>query len=142
MLSEKIISKNYILFICAESDDIRPGDSFKSVEFIDRSRGFVPEQNDIICCGNISEEEMLFRSGDGRYYFSVKDGWGTKENKLYGIEKGFYIDFYHSTNEKTVLSECKSRIDGCTYNSWMGAMANYMKKDALNKVISVMGKRQ
>ena len=141
MLSEKITLRNRVLFICAVSDELRPGDSFKSVEFIDRSRGFIPEQNDIICCGNISDEEMLFRSGDGRYYFSVKDGWGAKDDKLYGVEKGFFVDFYHSTTEETVISECKTRIDACGYNSWIGAMAFYAKKDALKKIMSVMKKK-
>lgn len=32
--------------------------------------------------------EMLFTSGNGRYYFTVRDGWGVEDNCLYALSIG------------------------------------------------------
>ncbi len=31
---------------------------------------------------------MLFSSGNGRYYFTVRDGWGVEDNCLYALSIG------------------------------------------------------
>ena len=136
MLSQKIIKKKRILLICDKSVGIRSGDSFKGVELIDPYLDFISEQTNVICYGSINEEEMLFRSDDGRYYFSVKDGWGVEDNKLYGVTTGFFMDFMHSTAEDTIISECRSCLDSYNYNSWAGALAYNVRKNTIIKIIS------
>lgn len=136
MLSQKIIKKKRILLICDKSAGIRSGDSFKGVELIDPCCGFISEQTNVICCGSINEEELLFRSDDGRYYFSVKDGWGAEDNKLYGVTTGFFMDFMHPAKENTIISECRSCLDNYKYNSWTGALAYNVRKNTITKIIS------
>lgn len=38
--------------------------------------------------GHTDSYEMLFSSGNGRYYFTVRDGWGVEDNCLYALSIG------------------------------------------------------
>ena len=136
MLSQKIIRARQIYAVCESSKEIKPGDVFKDVKFIDQNEEILPGQCRIICCGEISKDEMLFRSSDGRFYFSIKDGWGAESDILYGITKGLYFDFQHPTTDQTILSECESHLG--TYKSWAGAMAFQARKHTLEKISEVM----
>lgn len=136
MLSQKIIRKKLIYFICEKSAEINPNDIFKKVIIADEDC-IVPDEVSIVCCGNVNDEEMLFRSSDGRYYFSIKDGWGAESGILYGITRGLYFDFQHPTTDQTILSECLTGH----YRSWAGAMAFQGKKHTLETIKSVMEKK-
>ena len=136
MLSQKIIKKKRIYSICEKSAEINPNEVFKKVIIADGD-SIVPDEVSIVCCGNVNDEEMLFRSSDGRYYFSIKDGWGTESGVLYGITKGLYFDFQHPTTDQTILSEYLTGY----YRSWSGAMAFQGKKRALETIKSVMEKK-
>ena len=138
MLSQKIIRKKHIYSICEKSAEINPNDVFKKVIIADSNKDcIIPDEVGIECCGNVNDEEMLFRSSDGRYYFSLKDGWGTESGVLYGITRGLYFDFQHPTTDQTILSECLTGH----YRSWSGAMAFQGKKRTLETIKSVMEKK-
>ena len=93
----------------------------------------------LICCGSISDDEILFRTADGSYYFSLLDGWGFCDGILYGITLGFEYDFKRPTTPETIIAECEA--DRGTYNSWAGALSWQARGQTLDKIISVM-KRQ
>ena len=38
--------------------------------------------------GRTDSYEMLFSSGNGRYYFTVRDGWGVEDNYFYALSVG------------------------------------------------------
>lgn len=54
----------------------------------------------IECCAKISDNEILFRSKDGQYYFSLCDGWGEENGTLYGLKLGIFHDFKHPQHLK------------------------------------------
>ena len=38
--------------------------------------------------GQVAGRDQLFSSGNGRYYFTVRDGWGVEDNCLYALSIG------------------------------------------------------
>ena len=140
MLSSKIKRERTIVSICEESREFLVGDTFKKVVFAEGDDEKVKKSAGIRYCGKVSEEEALFRTGDGRVYFSVRDGWGEKDGVLYGLEQGLFFDFGHATTEETILSECESSLG--TYSTWGGAMAYKARKGTLDTIAKVMKNRE
>ena len=137
-IKELIRERNRIYEICENSDEIIPGDTFKglvTIEDITHVMTPMPKEK-LICCGRISDDEMLFRTDDGRWYFSIRDGWGTFDNKLYGLRVGMRYNFKHPTTHETIIDECEAARG--TYNSWAGAMVWHARGQTLDKIISVM----
>ncbi len=141
MLSESAIERKRIYEICEQSGEIEPGDTFCGlVTAQDISIMMTPMPREkLICCGKISDDELLFRTDDGRWYFSLCGGWGSSDGMLYGLYVGIRYNFKHSTTPGTVIEECEAARG--TYNSWAGAMAWQARQQTLDKIISVM-KRQ
>ena len=142
MLSKTIQNKNHIFSICQKSGDIAQNTVFKSVKIADN--GIITEKlasKKIICCGNVSDDEKVFRTEDGRYYFSVCDGWGNDSDMLYGLRTHIFHDFGHPTTFEDALVECDLKPK---YTTWGGAMAYHAKKghlDVLKRIIkSIMEK--
>lgn len=144
MLSKTITEKTRIYAVCESSGDILPGETFRGIHLAERDDRLPSAliRAKLICCGNISDDELLFRSEDGRYYFSVCDGWGTKNGALYGLEVGIFHDFQHPTTVETIQAECEATIE--TYrnrvHSFNTAMLHYAKRNTLEKIRSVMKK--
>ncbi len=139
MLANKLIRKNKIYSICAGSGDIQVGESFFGVRIVDPDAlDRIPSDAQIAYCGKIKDDELLFRTVDGRFYFSLLDGWGSEGGTLYGLSHGFCFDFKHPTNEETILFECEAQLG--TYHSWAGAMAYHERKRILKTIASVMKK--
>ena len=136
MLSQKLLAKSHTYAVCGRSGDIEVGDTFIDVRFADAGPSRDVSGIAVVCCGKVSDDEMLFRSEDGRYYFSVSDGWGEEDGVLYGISRGLFFDFGHPTSEETILAECESALG--EYHSWAGAMAHQSKKWTLEMIVGVM----
>ena len=136
MLSNKLKRERKIVSICEESRDFHVGDTFKKVVFADDDDEQIKTNIGIYYCGKVSGDEALFRTGDGRVYFSICNGWGEKDGILYGLEQGFFFDFGHSTTEETTLTECKNSLG--TYSTWGGAMAFQSRKGTLDTIAKVM----
>lgn len=142
MLSRSITEKNRILAVCENSGDIRPGEVFGGIHLAeqdDRLHG-IPAKAKIICCGKISDNELLFRAGDGRFYFSICDGWGSRDGVLYGLQAGLFHDFQRPTAPETIPAECEAALE--TYrnrvHSFNTAMMLHAKQRTLDKIRSVM----
>ena len=138
MLSKSLVWKNHVYSICEKSEDILPGATFSGVHLADHEEfDAIPKGVIIVCCGKISNHELLFRTEDGRYYFSLREGWGEKDGVLYGLGQGIFYDFKHATTPDTILAECDAAVG--TYHTWGGAMAYQSRKHTLDAIRSVMG---
>ena len=89
MLSEKLIMEEKIKNICKKDKTL-----FQNGMVFDK----ITVLNSYFCasmlCGPVTflgctdRYEMLFSSGDGRYYFTLRDGWGVEDNCLYALSIG------------------------------------------------------
>ena len=79
---------------------------------------------------------MLLGSGDGRYYFSVRDGWGVEDNCLYALSIGAICrDFKKSvTVEDIDFSVNHPKEPKSTYS----ALAIGMKLKADKEILKVL----
>ena len=143
MLSNKLKMEGKIYSVCKKSGSITAGQTLKGIRLADEDGmedySALTYAN-TVCCGKVSGDEILFRTEDGRYYFSVCDGWGEENGVLYGIELGIFYDFGHPTSVENIPTECRIALESCTYNSWAGAMAAHTKKEELEDIGRVMRK--
>ena len=139
MLSKHINMNNRIYDICERSGEIQPGETFIGVRIASTDAfDFIAKNVKVVCCGKIKHDELLFRTEDGSYYFSICDGWGEEDGILYGLSKGISYDFKHPTTDETILAECEANRG--TYHSWAGAMAYRSRCHVLDAIITVMKK--
>ena len=89
MLSEKLIKEEKIKAICKNDRTI-----FQKGAVFDKITVLNSDPCDSMLCGSVTflghtdSYEMLFTSGNGRYYFTVRDGWGVEDNCLYALSIG------------------------------------------------------
>lgn len=125
MLSPTIIRKRQVLAVCENSRDIIPGDEFHGVRIAEPDDlVHLPLNPTIVCIGQLDVDEMLFSADNGRYYFTVIDGWGEKDQMLYGLEFGDYYDFKHPTTTESAIEELEMQAKP-TFTTWGGAMKYY-----------------
>lgn len=133
MLSNYLKEKNIIYSICENSEDISPNTVFKAVKIAkNNDQTEKLKGRNIILCGNINEREKIFRTEDGRYYFSICEGWGIEGDTLYGLEINIFFDFGHSTTLQSALAECRNIKPSCS--TWGGAMSFYARKSQVDIV--------
>ncbi len=138
MLSPNLRKKNLILAICEKSGDIQPGTIFRSIRIADPDDGLhIPIGSTITCIGRLDDDEMLFSAADGRYYFSIVDGWGEQNHTLYGLEIGACYDFKHSTTIESAIDEFEKKTRP-TYTTWGGAMAYGAKIGSIKRILSAL----
>ncbi len=139
MLSNTLVRKNKIYSICVRSGNIQAGETFNGICLADTdSFSSVIEDAPVVCCGQIKDDELLFRTIGGRYYFSLRDGWGYEDGTLYGLSRGLFFDFKHPTYDETILSECEANLG--TYHTWGGAMAYQARKHTLDTIAAILKK--
>ena len=120
-----------------ESNTIAPGDRFTDVVNDDLLRKVDGAKlTGILCFGPVNENEMLFCAEDGRYYFSFRNGWGVKDNTLYGLDLGLAFDYKHSTEVKNIAEECRRHYG--SYSTWAGAVAAHHRRAILDTITSVV----
>ena len=89
MLSEKLITEEKIKAICKKDRTL-----FQKGAVFDKITVLNSDPCDSMLCGPVTflgctdRHEMLFTSGNGRYYFTVRDGWGVEDNCLYALSIG------------------------------------------------------
>lgn len=150
MLAKSIIQRNRVTAVCERSGDIRPGEIFQGIIMAQRDDRLasLPVRARIVCCGKVSDEELLFRTEDGRCYFSVLDGWGSRnvsqngsENRaLYALRIGLFHQFGRPTTAETLPAACEEalRLYRNRIGSWITAMIYDARKRTLEKILSVM----
>ena len=89
MLSEKLIMEEKIKAICTKDRTI-----YQKGAVFDKIIVLNSDPCDSMLCGPVTflgctdRYEILFTSGNGRYYFTVRDGWGVEDNCLYALSIG------------------------------------------------------
>ena len=89
MLSEKLIMEEKIKAICKNDRIV-----FQKGAVFDKITVLNSDPCGSMLCGPVTflgctdRYEMLFTSGNGRYYFTVRDGWGVEDNCLYALSIG------------------------------------------------------
>ena len=89
MLEEKYIAEEKIKSICKkDSSFLQKGTVFDKITVLES--GFCGSMlcGPVVFLGRTERWEMLFSSGNGRYYFTVRGGWGVEDNCLYAMSIG------------------------------------------------------
>ena len=89
MLSETMKLKEKIICICKQDKTfLRKGSTFDKITVL--KSGFYGSMlcGPVTFLGRTDSYEMLFSSGNGRYYFTVRDGWGVEDNYFYALSVG------------------------------------------------------
>lgn len=89
MLSETMKLEEKIISICKHDKTfLRKGSTFDKITVL--KSGFYGSMlcGPVTFLGHTDSYEMLFSSGNGRYYFTVRDGWGVEDNCLYALSIG------------------------------------------------------
>ena len=86
--------------------------------------------------GQTDSGEMLFCSGNGRYYFTVRGGWGVEDNCLYALALGgIRRDFKKAvTAEEIEFGVNNPQEPKGTYS----ALASAMRRDADRVILTVL----
>lgn len=89
MLSEKLIMEEKIKSICKNDRTLfQKGAVFGKITVLNSDLCGSMLCGPVTFLGHTDSYEMLFSSGNGRYYFTVCDGWGVEDNCLYALSIG------------------------------------------------------
>ena len=89
MLSEKLITEEKIKDICKKDRTLfQKGAVFDKITVLNSDICSSMLCGPVTFLGCTDRYEMLFTSGNGRYYFTVRDGWGVEDNCLYALSIG------------------------------------------------------
>ena len=89
MLSETMKLEEKIISICKNDKTfLKKGSTFDKITVL--KSGFYGSMlcGPVTFLGHTDSYEMLFSSGNGRYYFTVRDGWGVEDNCFYALSIG------------------------------------------------------
>lgn len=89
MLSETMKLKEKIINICKyDKTPLRKGSTFDRITVLKSVFYGSMLCGPVTFLGHTDSYEMLFSSGNGRYYFTVRDGWGVEDNCFYALSIG------------------------------------------------------
>ena len=89
MLSETMKLKEKIISICKHDKTfLRKDSTFDKITVLKSVFYGSMLCGPVTFLGRTDSCEMLFSSGNGRYYFTVRDGWGVEDNCLYALSIG------------------------------------------------------
>lgn len=138
MLCERIRNTIRIAAVClSDSRAFSSGMTFDGVTVAET--GYIADKSilnrRIRCHGITDSEGLLVSSDDMRCYFTLKDGWGEKNRRLYALSIGFYIDFGAPVTlellEKMLSEPVKSK-------GVYAALAEQEKRKHIKTIISVL----
>lgn len=111
MLSEKLMTEEKIKEICKKDKTV-----FEKGMVFDRITVLNPGFCGSMLCGAVTflgvtdRSEPLFSSGNGRYYFTVCDGFGVENHALYALSFGeIRRDFKKPVTAEDIESEIKNQ---------------------------------
>ena len=134
-----------VYFICEKSGDIARGAVFRSVRTTDTEYYEELKKLDgssIICCGDVNDEEKIFRTEDGRFYFTLQDGWGYENKCIYGMKHGLFQDFGQPTTFEEALAKCDFKPQYSTFGGALKYQARREKYEVLKKYIRRLSKEK
>lgn len=137
MLSEAMILKEKIISICKHDKTfLRKDSTFDKINVL--KSGFYGSmlRGPVTFLGHTDSCEMLFSSGNGRYYFTVRDGWGVEDNCFYALSIGaIKRDF----KKPVTIEEIEHEINNPEYpKSTYSALAIKMKLNSDTQILKVL----
>lgn len=137
MLSETMKLKEKIICICKQDKTfLRKGSTFDKITVL--KSGFYGSMlcGPVTFLGHTDSYEMLFSSGNGRYYFTVRDGWGVEDNCLYALSIGaIKRDFKKAVTIEEIEHEINNPEEP---RSTYSAMAIKMKLKDNTQILKVL----
>lgn len=137
MLSEKIKQNMQIYLTCLNSGKVREGDICDGVSFAKKPpiSEIDLKNQPIYVLGQLAEDELLVSTGNQRYFFSLKDGWGVENNHLAAVSCGFFMDFGRSvTKEEIRMFATLPHNKKGTFS----ALAEQGRQEQLQKILSIL----
>lgn len=137
MLSEKIKQNMQIYLTCLNSGKVREGDICDGVSFAKKPpiSEIDLKNQPIYVLGQLAEDELLVSTGNQRYFFSLKDGWGVENNHLAAVSCGFFMDFGRSVTKEEI------QVFAATPNNKKGtfsALAQQGRQEQMQKILSIL----
>lgn len=137
VLSEKLIMEEKIKSICKKDRTaFRRGMGFDGITVL--NPGFCGSMlcGPVTFRGRTGRNEMLFSSGNGRYYFTVRDGWGVEDNHLYALSIGaIRRDYQRPVTVEDIESIVNSPKES---RGAYAALANAMKQKDDTEILKVL----
>lgn len=137
MLSETMKLKEKIICICKQDKTfLRKGSTFDKITVL--KSGFYGSMlcGPVTFLGHTDSYEMLFSSGNGRYYFTVRDGWGVEDNCFYALSIGaIKRDFKKAVSIEEIEHEINNPEEP---RSTYSAMAIKMKLKDNTQILKVL----
>ncbi len=138
MLCEKIRNIIKIAEVClSDSRTFSPGMTFDGVTVAET--GCIADKSilnrRIRCHGITDGEKLLVSSDDMRCFFTLNDGWGEKNRRLYALSIGFYIDFGAPVTLELLE---KMLSEPASPKGVYAALAEQEKRKNIKKIISVL----
>ncbi len=127
--------------ICRISEKVNPGDSFDGCIVSSEDSALPQKDEKIICCGKISDDEMMFRTEDGRLFFSLQGNWGCRDGILYGTYFSVMHDFKRPTKPENIVDECiadRDAYDHVDDDPLICALVLMSHRNKLFDIITVM----
>jgi len=137
MLSETMKLKEKIICICKQDKTfLRKGSTFDKITVL--KSGFYGSMlcGPVTFLGHTDSYEMLFSSGNGRYYFTVRDGWGVEDNCFYALSIG---EIKRDFKKAVTIEEIEHEINNLEEpRSTYSAMAIKMKLKDNTQILKVL----
>ena len=137
MLANDFKKYEMMRIICAKSADVAAGQEFSGCVFAHENSGTAPlKGKKVVCVGKIGDGERVFRTIDGKAYFSVTCGWGEKDGVLCGLSRGFCLPLAAPVTKpedlQTLLDEPARPA------SFASALKEQARRSAIKKIIYAM----
>ena len=139
MLSEKIKKKQKVYSVCGRNNAVKTGDVFDGIVFAEDP--VLPSavfDSRIYIHGHIVQDELLASAGSQRYFFSLKDGWGTEGNRLFAIKLGFLKDFCHPMTREDMQTLANKPLNR---KGVYASLAERGKREQIRMILSKMQER-
>lgn len=137
MLSEKLIMQEKIAEICRrDKTRLAAGMTFDKIIVSDAEFYSAMLCGTVTFLGQTDSGEMLFCSGNGRHYFTVRSGWGVEGDCLYALALGgIRRDFKKAvTAEEIEFGVNNPQETKGTYS----ALARAMRREADKAILTVL----
>ena len=140
MLSQELSDKEKIAEICKKDNTVfKKGMIFNKISVLRPDLCGSMLTPPVVFCGYTDKCELLFSSGNGRYYFSLCDGWGVQDGCLYALSVGEIRRDYKRT--VTVDEIEYEAINPKEPKSAYGALAIRSKNRCDQKILKVLKSR-
>ena len=137
MLSGKLITEEEIKAICKNDRTLfQKGAVFDKITVLNSDHCGSMLCGPVTFLGHTDSYEMLFSSGNSRYYFTVRDGWGVMDNHLYALSIGsIRRDFQRPVTVEDIESIVNSPKES---RGAYAALANAMKQKDDTEILKVL----